>query len=395
MVNTRKLIGVITTTRADYGLLRYIIKAIQESSCLELYLIVSGTHLIAEYGNTIDEIEADGFPINAKLKLEMTAGSDFEIAYTAGKATVAFCECYNAANLDMLIILGDRFEILAAAQSALLMKIPIIHIHGGEITEGALDESARHAISKMANLHITSNDTHRQRLLHMGEIPERVFAFGAPGLDNFVKLELADQQEIERYLDLEFTSPLFLVCYHPATLNHLQADVAIDALLTALSFFTEACIVFTLPNADAGGSLLRQKIKTFVEKHPERMRAVASLGTRNYLGLMKLANVMIGNSSSGILEAPSVKLPTVNIGDRQKGRVRAKSVIDCIEESEAIKVAINVALSKQFRQSLVNMKNPYGEAGNIATKIVKCIEEIKTPKALLRKPFFEAMSLQE
>lgn len=362
MIGKRK-ICVVTSARADYGLLQGLLTALVNAPDVTLQLIVTGMHLSHQFGFTVRQIEADGFDIAARVEIPLSSDTPAGIARSMGFGTVGFGETLAQLNPDIFVVLGDRFEILAAAQAALVARIPIAHIHGGEITEGAFDDSIRHAITKMAQWHFVAADSYRDRVIQMGEDPSRVFVTGAPGLDHVVNMPFLDRKALEASLAMRLGRPLFLVTYHPVTLGIEDPLAAQGELLAALDRFPDASIVFTHPNADPGGRALTLQLGEWVARNGSRAKSFTSLGQQRYLSLMRCADIVIGNSSSGIIEAPALKRATVNIGDRQKGRLRARSVIDAPEDGASIKAAIEKALSANFQNDLAETVSLYGMGG--------------------------------
>ena len=368
-------IAVLTGTRADYGLLYWIIKGIQDDSKLELQLIATGMHLSPEFGLTVKEIERDGVPIAARVEMLLSSDTELSIATSMGLGMIGFARAYEDLKPDILVVLGDRFETLSAVSAAVPFRIPVAHIHGGETTEGAIDELFRHAITKMSHIHFTATEKYRERVVQMGENPENVFCVGAPGLDNVNKLSLLTREELFKTLQLPQGRTLGVVTYHPATLEKNAVQSQISVILEALREVQNIYWVVTLPNADTGGRIITELIYDFVKKNLNNGKVFISLGRQRYLSLLKYADVMVGNSSSGLIEAPSYKLPVVNIGNRQKGRFRAENVIDVpSSEKKDIVAAITRAISKEFRESLVGLENPYGD-GHTSVRI---IERLKT-----------------
>lgn len=376
---------MVTGSRADYGLLYWLLKEISGDSELQLQLIVTGMHLSPEFGLTVRQIDADGFPIDAKVEMLLSSDTPAGIAKSMGVGLIGFGDALARLRPDIVVVLGDRFEILAAAQAALVARLPIAHLHGGEVSEGAFDEGIRHAISKMAHLHFVAAEPYRKRLVQMGEHPDRVFNVGAPGLDHLAGLKWLSRVELETVLGLPLGKPLFLMTYHPVTLDTADATDAQEELLAALDAFPDATLIFTYPNADTGGRNLIAAIDDFVARHPHRARAFASLGQRNYLSLMREADAVIGNSSSGLIEAPALQKPTVNIGERQKGRLKASSVVDVAETREDVVRGIRHVLSEEFREALSGTVSLYG-AGN-ASEQIRLI--LKQPLPDIKKHFFD------
>lgn len=377
-------IGVVTGSRADYGILYWLLKEIADDSNLELQLMATGMHLSAEFGLTYRVIEQDGFKINEKVEMLLSGDTPQAMIKSLGLGTIGFADTLSRLAPDLVVLQGDRFEMLAAAQAALMMKIPCAHIHGGEASEGAVDEAIRHAITKMSHLHFVANDVYRQRVIQLGENPHRVFNFGAPGLDNIRRLKLLDREALENLLNFRFGSTNFLVTYHPETLGRQTVEESLGPLLEALDAFPEVNIIFTKPNADAGGRKMAAMIERYVAKESSRAAAFTSLGQLKYLSAVKHADVVIGNSSSGIVEVPAMKKPTVNIGDRQKGRLRAASVIDCEASAPAIKSAIKKALSTDFQRVSQNTESPFGD-GDASKKIKEAIKGADLANILMKK----------
>lgn len=382
-------ISVVTGTRAEYGLLYWIIKGIHEDPELELQLIVTGMHLAPEFGLTVKEIEKDGFPIAERVEMLLSSDTETAIAISMGLGMIGFAKAYEYLRPDVLVVLGDRFEIHAAVSASIPFRLPVAHIHGGESTEGVMDELFRHAITKMSHIHFAATDQYRKRIIQMGELPENVFCFGAPGIDNLYKYDFINKEKLLVEFGISRDKKIGVITYHPVTLEKGSTISQILELLEAIKEFEEIYWVFTLPNADTEGRSITEKINNFVNEFPEKGRVFISLGQLRYLSLLKNAVLMVGNSSSGLIEAPSFELPVVNIGDRQRGRVRGKNVIDVPEcKKEPIINSIYKALSPDFRDSLKGMKNPYGE-GNASEKIVKILKTISLGEGLIKKTFYE------
>lgn len=367
---SNKKIAVFTGTRAEYGLLYWILKGISASKNAELQLLVGGMHLSSEFGYTVNQIEKDGFDITDKLEFLLSSDSPVGISKSLGLAVISAAESFARNKPDVVVILGDRFEALAIAQAAMIAAIPIAHIHGGEITQGVIDDSVRHAITKMSYLHFTSTETYRKRVIQLGEQPQNVFNVGAPGIDNINKLPLMELDELANSLQIQLSHPFLLVTYHPVTLLADKADEELKCLLSALDKFPEYQVIFTYPNADTYGRNLIEILKAYQQKNKERTFLLESMGQLRYLSAMKLASLVLGNSSSGIIEAPSCKVATVNIGDRQKGRLSAESIIHCKGDESSIYQAIQHALSEKIQSTLDNVINPYGD-GQSSEKIVQ------------------------
>lgn len=388
-MNRRKICAV-TTSRADFGLLRGLLKSIKADSSLRLQVVVSGMHLERKFGSTWREIEAEGIAIAWKVALRMTGESSLENLRSIAAGLNGFAEAFTALKPDMVVLVGDRFEVLAPAIAALMLQIPIAHIHGGELSEGAIDDSVRHAITKMATLHFAATEEYRRRIIQMGESPNRVFNFGAPGLDQIYPLNLLSQADLEQEVGLRLHEPAGLVTYHPVTREAKTAETQVNNILAALKKCGLKC-VFTMANADAQGALINARFKTACDRNPEQFKWIPHLGHRRYLSCLKYFSVMIGNSSSGLTEAPSFRLPAVNIGDRQRGRVRAASVIDVQCSKEAILRGIREALSPRFRASLRGMRNPYDRFhdGCTSERIKNVLKRLKLSDELMRKRFHD------
>ena len=371
-------IAVFTGTRAEYGLLYWLLKDIQQDSALELQLLVSAMHLSPEFGMTSQQIEADGFMITEKVEMLLSSDSAIGTAKSMGLGIIGFADALTRMEPDVLIILGDRFEALAAAQTAMILRIPIAHIHGGEITEGAYDDAIRHAITKLSFLHFTSTEEHCDRVIQLGEHPERVANVGAIGLDHLQRSTMMSIAELSASLKFELEHPYFLVTYHPVTLASEPAKAAFKQLLQALDNFPLHQVIITYPNADDGGREIIPLLEAYAQKNPTRVLAIPSLGQRRYLSAVKHAAVVVGNSSSGVIEVPSFGVPTVNIGARQRGRMAATSVLHCDAITSSIIDTIKVALAADVSQVI----NPYGQgsASEAILDVLKAtnLSDIKT-----------------
>lgn len=386
-LNMRK-IAVVTGTRAEYGLLYWIIKGIHEDPELELQLLVTGMHLSPEFGLTVKEIEKDGFPIAERIEMLLSSDTETAIATSMGLGMIGFAKVYERMKPDILLVLGDRFEILSAVATVVPFRISVAHIHGGELTEGVIDELFRHAITKMSHFHFPATEEYRNRIIQMGEKPENVFCYGSPGLDNIYKLPLMDRIELFNELGITDNKKIGVVTYHPVTLGKDTSESQISELLWALKNFSDIYWIITFPNADTGGRVIIEIIKIFIRDNPERGKLFTSLGQIKYLSLLKHAVVMVGNSSSGLIEAPSFELSVVNIGDRQKGRIRAVNVIDVpVCEKNQIISAIKRGISTDFRNSLKGLKNPYGD-GNASATIVEVLKKVSL-NDIVKKGFYE------
>lgn len=380
-------IAVFTGTRAEYGLLYWILKGLQESQKTELQLFVGGMHLSRDFGNTVNKIESDGFVITERLEFLLSSDSPVGISKSIGLAIMAASEAIERQKPDLLVVLGDRFEALAIAQAALVSCVPIAHIHGGETTEGLIDEAVRHSITKMSHLHFASVEEYRQRIIQLGENPNCVFNFGAPGIDSIVQLELLDKQELSKQIEFDIDSPYFMITHHPVTLDKDGAYESLKNLLTVLDEYEEHKLVITYPNADTHGRLLIEILDEYQHKHSDRVLLVKSLGQLRYLSLLKYCDAVIGNSSSGLIEAPTFNIPTVNIGIRQKGRLAGPSVLNADENKESIRGAILIAVSKEFREQISECINPYG-SGDSSRKIVDTITSFPL-QGIIYKSFYD------
>lgn len=382
-----KKICIVTGTRSEYGLLYPLIKRIYEDEEVELQLIVTGTHLSPEFGMTVKLIEFDGFPISERIEILLSSDTAVGISKSIGLGMISFGEAYERLQPDMIVLLGDRFEMLAASIAALISKIPISHIHGGELTEGAYDDSIRHSITKMSTLHFTSTEEYRKRVIQLGELPERVYNVGALGIENIRNMELLTKEELSDKLKFKIDDTLLLVTYHPVTLEKDSSVLQFEELLKALEDF-KGTIFFTRANADNGGRAINKMLDEFVNNHSNKVKAFSSMGQLQYLSAMKSADIVIGNSSSGIIEAPSFKVPTINIGNRQKGRIQSDSVINASCTQQDINQAIKLALSKSFKEKVNSANNPY-EKDNVVNNIILIIKKALKNSLSIKKQFFD------
>jgi UDP-hydrolysing UDP-N-acetyl-D-glucosamine 2-epimerase len=383
----KRKICVISGTRADYGLFLPLLKEITATPSLELQIVATGMHLSPEFGLTYRQIEADGFRVDRKVEMLLSADSPEAIVKSMGLCQISIADALSDLKPDIVVILGDRFETFAASSAASVMRIPIAHLHGGEVTEGAIDESFRHAITKMSYWHFTSNLEHRNRVIQLGESPERVFDVGALAIDNILNMNLLSRSELETDLGLKFGGLNLLVTFHPATQEHGAAQTQFAELLAALEDLPEARVVFTKPNADTDGRVLMPMIDQFVSRHATSAVAHTSLGTRRYLSTVKAVDAVVGNSSSGIIEVPYFGIATVDIGDRQKGRLRPRSVLSCAPERVAILDSIRKGISPEFRSDLKGMELPYGNGG--AARLIRdTLAEVRIPGDL-KKSFHD------
>jgi len=380
-----KNVAVFTGTRAEYGLLYWLLRDIQADEELGLKLLVSGMHLSPEFGCTYTQIEKDGFTIDEKIEILLSSDSAVGVAKSIGLGILGFADALNRLKPDCIVILGDRFEALAAAQTAMILRIPILHVHGGEITEGAYDDSIRHAISKLSFLHAVSTEEHKDRVIQLGENPLRVRNVGAVGLDHLMRTEMMTLEQVSKFLCFKLVTPYFLVTYHPVTLADEDPCRSFESLIESLDNFPDYQVVITYPNADDGGRKIIPILEAYAKKNPLRVFACKSLGQQCYLSAVKHASAIVGNSSSGVIEVPSFNVPTVNIGKRQKGRMAAKSVIHCDADSASIIKAIQIAVEKSYKGTYELAENPYG-SGNASVQI---IEMIKSLDGTLIKEFYD------
>ena len=358
-----KKIAVFTGSRADYGLLSFLMEMIDKSDKLELKVIASGSHLSPEFGSTYKEIEQDGFFIDEKIEMLVSSDSASGVSKSVGLAVISFTDCLVRMQPDVLVILGDRFEAFAMAQAAFFQKIPILHIHGGEKTEGAIDDVIRHSITKMSLLHCTANKAYQSRVIQLGEHPSRVYNVGAIGLDNIYLKPYMNKAKLSEILNFNFEKPFFLVTYHPCTLGNEVPELVVKNLISSLSEFSCYNSIITYPSCDEGGRKIFEILQDFAKRNKNSVRLVESLGSKNYLNVMKHAELVIGNSSSGIIEAPAFRVPTINIGIRQQGRLMAKSVVNASTGAEEIKNAIFKGLDLELSGDPSIFENPYGSSG--------------------------------
>ena len=383
-----KKICVMTGTRAEYGLLKPLIQKINNDNDLNLQLVVTGMHLSPEFGLTYKEIEHDGFKIAERNEMLLSSDTSNGITKSVGLGIIGFADIFTRIEPDMIVILGDRYQMLAAATAAMIHRIPIAHIHGGELTEGNIDESIRHAITKMSMLHFTSTEEYRRRVIQLGEQPDRVFYVGALGVENAKTQTLMGKKELEESIGFKLDKPYILVTFHPETLESHSVKKQFENLLEVLDDMKDYKIIFTKANADTDGRIINQKIDEYTSKNANRTTAFTSLGMVRYLSSLQYCDMIIGNSSSGIIEAPSFHIPTVNIGDRQKGRVRGKSVIDCKCTPKDIANAVHTAQVMNKNGILKNEDNPY-ESRNPSKTILNVIKNCLAIGVELKKHFYD------
>lgn len=379
-------ICVVTGTRAEYGLLYWLMKEIDSDSELELQIIVTGMHLSPEFGLTYKVIEQE-FNINKKTEMLLSSDTPVGISKSIGLAQISFSEAYDELKPDLVILLGDRYEIFAAATAAMVARIPIAHLHGGETTEGAFDEAIRHSITKMSHLHFTATDEYRRRVVQLGEAPERVFNVGGLGIENIKRLNLMSKEKFENSINFKLNNKNLLVTFHPVTLEESTTEQQFMQLLNALDTLINTHIIFTKANSDTDGRIINKLIDDYVNSNPSKSVAFASLGQLRFLSALQYVDGVVGNSSSGLAEAPSFKIGTINIGDRQKGRIKASSVIDAEPNYQSILKAIEHLYSDSFKETLITTKNPYGE-GSASSEIIQIIKNTSL-KHILKKSFFD------
>ncbi len=369
-----KKICVVTGTRAEYGLMSRLMRLIEEDTDFRLQIIATNMHLSPEFGETYKEIEADGFTIDKKVPILSSSDTANATAKSVGIGIEGFADAYEVLKPDMIMVLGDRYEILAAVSAALFYKIPVIHLYGGDLTEGAYDDAIRHAITKMSHLHFTSTEEYRRRVIQMGEQPDTVFYVGALGCDNVRHVPLLTKEELEKSLKFQLDRNTILVTFHPVTMENHTAEIQFKELLSAIDRVDDLRVIFTMPNSDTDGRIIISLIKKYVDENPERTTWFSSLGMKRYLSALQYIGGVVGNSSSGIVEVPSFHIPTVNIGDRQKGRIAADSVINCLPELNDIVCALKKIRQIGHIESLKNISNPY-EKPDTAESILRVLKE--------------------
>ena len=381
-----KKICVVTGTRAEYGLLYWLLKEIEADKELELQVIVTGMHLSPEFGLTYKEIEKE-FKINKKIEMLLSSDTSVGISKSMGLAQISFAESYDELKPDIVIVLGDRYEIFSATSAAMIARIPIAHIHGGEKTEGAFDESIRHSITKMSHLHFTATEEYKNRVIQLGENPSRVFNVGGMGIENIKRLKLLSKDEFEKSIEFKLNIKNILVTFHPVTLENSTAKEQFQQLLDAIDELEDTNIIFTKANSDTDGRVINQMIDEYVTKNSHKSIVFTSLGQLRYLSALQYVDAIVGNSSSGLAEAPSFKIGTINIGDRQKGRIKASSVIDCEPNKDSILKSFEKLYSKEFQETLKTTINPYGN-GCASKKIVEILKSVDLNN-ILKKSFYD------
>jgi len=382
---TRKFC-VITGSRAEYGLLRWVMEAIEADPELTLRIVATGMHLSPRFGLTYQEIESDGFDIDRKVEMLTESDTAVGVAKSMGNGMIGFADTLDELRPDIIVVLGDRFEIFSAVAAALVARIPVAHIHGGELTEGNFDDALRHSITKMSHLHFVANEEYRRRVIQLGEQPDRVFVVGGLGVDSIKRATLLDRAELEESMDFKFGSKNLLITFHPVTLDASGGSEQFEELLAALDALSDTNFIFTMPNADTGNHAISKMIDGFIASHPNS-RAYISLGNLRYLSCIANVDGVVGNSSSGLIEVPSFKKGTINVGDRQKGRVRATSVIDCAPNRSDISNAIRRLYDGEFMKVVAESSNPYGDGG-AAEKIFEVLKNSELHE-LVNKSFHD------
>jgi len=383
----KRKICVVTGTRAEYGLLRWLMDGINKSMKLDLQIVATGMHLSPEFGLTYQEIENDGFKIDKKIEMLVSSDSSSAIVKSMGLGMIGFTDALTELNPDIVIVLGDRYEVLAASLAAMFENIPIAHIHGGETTAGAFDEAIRHSITKMSWWHFVATDEYEKRVIQLGENPGRVFNVGGLGVDAIKKTNLLSKDELMIKTGIKFGKKNLLITYHPVTLENKTSQQDFKSLLDVLSEIKDIYLIFTMPNADSDGRIIKKMINDFVFNQSERSISFTSMGSLNYLTTLQYVDGVVGNSSSGLAEAPTFKIGTINIGDRQKGRLKAESIIDCEPTKKSIKLAIDKLYGHKFKKDLHSVQNPYGD-GDAIEKIMSILSNKPIPEDM-KKDFYD------
>ena len=382
----KRKVCIVTGSRAEYGLLYWLIKEVEADKNLKLQLIATGMHLSSEFGLTYKEIEKD-FKIDKKIDMHLSSDTSIGISKSMSIAQTSFAKAYIELKPDIVVVLGDRYEIFSAVSSAMISRIPIAHLHGGEATEGSIDEAIRHCITKMSHLHFTATEEYSKRVMQLGEDSKRVFNVGGAGIENIKRLKLLTKVKFEKSINFKLKKKNVLVTFHPVTLEIKTSKKHFQELLNSIDELEDTNIIFTKANSDADGKIINQMIDKYTSKNSDKSIGVASLGQLNYLSALQYVDFVIGNSSSGLLEAPSFRIGTINIGDRQNGRIKADSVVDCLPNKKSIKKAIKIVYSKKFQKFLKDVKNPYGD-GCASKKIIKVLKSVKLEN-ILKKTFFD------
>ena len=386
----KRKICVVTGTRAEYGLLYWLLKEINVDNALVLQVVVTGMHLSEEFGNTYQQIEKDGFNIDKKVDITLTSDTEVAISKSMGLGVIGFAEVFNKLHPDLIVVLGDRFEIFSAVSVAMIAKIPVAHLHGGEATEGLIDEPIRHSITKMSHLHFAATDEYRNRIIQLGEQPDRVFNVGGLGIDNIIKLKLLSKADFENAINFELGEKNILITFHPVTLEKSTSGIQFQALLDSISELRNTKIIFTKANSDTDGRVINSMIDDYVARHDNTI-AFTSMGQLNYLSALQFMDAVVGNSSSGLMEAPSFKIGTIDIGDRQKGRIKANSIIACSPNKESIDSALVKLYSREFQDIANNVDNPYGDGG-ASKEIVRIIKDTSLDN-IVKKSFYDFKSV--
>ena len=381
-------ICVVTGTRADYGLLFWLLKDLEQDEMFELDLVATGMHLSAEFGFTYKEIEKD-FKISKKIEMSLASDSPKNITKAMGNAQILFADAYDEIKPDIVLVLGDRYEILSSVIAAMMARIPIAHLHGGESSEGLIDEPIRHSITKMSQLHFCATERYKSRIIQMGENPDRVFNVGGMGIENIKRLKLLSKTEFEQSTGVKIDKKNLLITFHPVTFEKNSSKKQFQEVLDAVTELNDTSLIFTKANSDIDGKVINQMIDEYAGRNSSNSYAFVSMGQLKYLSAMQFIDGIVGNSSSGLTEAPTFKIGTINVGDRQKGRIKAKSVIDCLPNKASIKNALKKLYSKDFQSNLSEVENPYGDG--CASKYI--IETLKTIKLenILKKEFFKIL----
>jgi GDP/UDP-N,N'-diacetylbacillosamine 2-epimerase (hydrolysing) len=386
----KRKICVVTGTRAEYGLLYWLMKEINIDNAFALQVVVTGMHLSEEFGNTYQQIEKDGFNIDKKVDITLTSDTEVAISKSMGLGVIGFAEVFNKLHPDLIVVLGDRFEIFSAVSAAMIAKIPVAHLHGGEATEGLIDEPIRHSITKMSHLHFAATDEYRNRIIQLGEQPDRVFNVGGLGIDNIIKLKLLSKADFENAINFELGEKNILITFHPVTLEKSTSGIQFQALLDSISELRNTKIIFTKANSDTDGRVINSMIDDYVARHDNTI-AFTSMGQLNYLSALQFMDAVVGNSSSGLMEAPSFKIGTIDIGDRQKGRIKANSIIACSPNKESIDSALVKLYSREFQDIANNVDNPYGDGG-ASKEIVRIIKDTSLDN-IVKKSFYDFKSV--
>ena len=384
----KKKICVISSSRADYGLLRPFLDELIKCPVIELQLIATGSHLTTDFGYTCKEIEIDGFDINDKIEILLSSDTPVGVSKSMGLTIISFSEAFYRLKPDIVFVMGDRFEIFSAVAAAHVSRLPVAHLSGGEVTKGAYDDAFRHSITKMSHLHFTSNLEYRKRVIQLGENPKTVFNVGEIGLDNIRNVRLLTKVDLENDLSFKFNKKNFLITFHPVTLEDNSSKIHLDHLLNYFIDKSDTNVIFTKTNADTFGRIINQTLDNYVKNHPETSIVVSSLGRVKYLSVLQFVDAVVGNSSSGIVEAPSFHIGTINIGDRQEGRIKAKSVIDCLPTKEGINKAFEELFSSKFQKMLKTLKNPYERENGPKIILDTTLDFLKKKKSL-KKGFFD------